>query len=68
MKVTKIVLVVVIALIVINAVSRGYDFKLPMVLPFMGGQRQPYFYEVAGLIMILIMWWGIKRLDRNDDD
>jgi hypothetical protein len=66
MKVTKIVLVIVVALIVINSVSEGFSFKLPMVLPFMGGQRQPYFYEVAGVIMILIMLWGLKRLGRDD--
>jgi hypothetical protein len=65
MKVTKIVLVVVVAWIVINAVSRGYDFKLPMVLPFMGGKGKPYFYEVAGVVMILIMLWGLRRLGRN---
>lgn len=67
MKVTKIILVIAITMIVINAVSKGFNFRLSMILPFMGGQRQPYFYEVAGVIMILIMLWGLKRLDRDDE-
>ena len=67
MRATQVVIAVVIAALVIRAVSAGYDFKLPMVLPFMGG-RKPGIYEAGGIAIILIALWGIKRLGRSDDD
>lgn len=67
MKTTKIVLVVVISALLIRAVCSGYDFKLPMVLPFMGG-RKPGIYEGGAIAIILITLWGIIRLGRSDDD
>jgi hypothetical protein len=67
MRATKIVLVVVIAALLMRAVCSDYDFKLPMVLPFMGGHK-PGIYEVGGIAIILIALWGIKRLGRSDVD
>ena len=67
MKATKVVLTIVILIILIKAVSADFDFKLPMVLPFMGGSR-PGIYEIGGVIILLIAIWGINRLGHRDDD
>jgi len=67
MKVTKVVLAIVIGVLLIKTVSSEYDFKLPMVLPFMGGSK-PGIYEIGGIVVILIAIWGIGRLGRSDGD
>ncbi|MFC1793677.1 hypothetical protein ACFL3Q_08845 [Planctomycetota bacterium] len=67
MKVTKVVLAIVIGMLLIKTVSSEYDFKLPMVLPFMGGSK-PGIYEIGGIVVILIAIWGIGRLGRSDGD
>ena len=67
MKVTKVVLAIVIGMLLIKTVSSEYDFKLPMVLPFMGGSK-PGMYEIGGIVVILIAIWGIGRLGRSDGD
>jgi len=64
-RVTKVIIAIVVAALIIRAVSSGYDFKLPMVLPFMGGSK-PGFYEVGGIVAVLITLWGISRLGRHD--
>jgi hypothetical protein len=65
MKVTKVVLAIVIGMLLIKTVSSEYDFKLPMVLPFMGGSK-PGIYEIGSIVVILIAIWGIGRLGRSD--
>ena len=65
MNVTKIVLALVIATLLISAVSSEHDYKLPMVLPFMGGSK-PGIYEIGGIVVIVIVIWGIRKLDRSD--
>lgn len=67
MKATKIVMTVVIALVLIRYASLGFGFKLPMILPFMGGSR-PAIYEIGGVVIILITIWGLRRLGRHRDN
>ena len=63
MREAKIVLILLLFAALIHAVREDAGFRLPQVVPFMGGRR-PGEYDLAGIAMILIFLWGLGRLHR----
>lgn len=66
MKAAKIILVVLGIAALINFIRAGAHFSLPRVLPFAGG-FPPSFYDVAAIALILLLFWGLARLQRRKD-
>lgn len=64
MKAAKVVLILILIAVLINAVRLGDDFPLPYVFPGLGGMP-PSQYDLAGIAMILITLWGLARLRQN---
>jgi hypothetical protein len=64
MKVFKITFIFLILATIINAVRLGDDFPILQSLPLLSGVR-PLKYELAGIIVLGITWWGCHRLRKN---
>ncbi|HEG43332.1 MAG TPA: hypothetical protein ENH94_04700 [Phycisphaerales bacterium] len=64
MKSAKILLVTLLFVTLINAVRLGDTYPLPRVLPFMHGMSASK-YDLAGIIMLIIFFWGTNRLRKN---
>ncbi len=57
--------ILAIILFALMSWSRGeYSFRLPMVLPLLGG-KEPSTYDVAGAMVIVIAIAGLMRLSRQ---
>ena len=67
MKMAAVVLIVLVAAVLINAVRGGEGFPLVDVLPGMASGR-PGLYHVAGVAMLLIAAWGLLRIRRSGED
>jgi len=67
MKMAAVVLVVLVAAVLINAVRGGEGFGLVDVLPGMTSDR-PGLYHLAGVAMLLITIWGFLRMRRSGED
>jgi uncharacterized integral membrane protein len=66
MREAKIVLVVILIIVLINAVRSDFEYHILHTFPFLGGQR-PGIYDAAGIGMIIIFLWGLARLNRIRD-
>jgi hypothetical protein len=66
MREAKIVLVIILIAVLINAVRGDFRYHLLHTFPFLGRQP-PGMYDVAGVAMILIALWGLARLNRIRD-
>lgn len=64
MKAAKIVLILIIVFSLINFVRQGREFHIVTVLPFSGG-HQPGIFDAAGIVVLVIAWWGWLRLKRR---
>jgi len=69
MKMAAVVLIVLVAAVLINAVRGGEGFPLVEVLPGMTSGR-PGLYHLAGVAMLVIAGWGLLRMRRSgrEDD
>ena len=65
MKAFWIVLVVLLIAVLINAVRQGSDFPLVQTLPLLGGDRPSWLWDGAAAVMLLITYFGIRRLIRK---
>lgn len=63
-RIVYVTLVILIAASLIGFIRGGAGFPIVQVLPFAGGPA-PALYSGAGVVMILITIWGIRRLQRN---
>ena len=68
MKCFKVILVLIISFFLINFVRNGEDFALPRILPWCSGHYSPGFYDLAALILLVELAWGISRLRRFGRD
>ena len=66
MKAAKIAAVLLVVCLLINGVRQGADFPIGRVLPFCSGDVAPLF-EVGGLVMLGLLFWGLRRLYRSAD-
>ena len=66
MKAVKITLLIVILLTVLNFIIEGEYFHPAKTLPFVEGNNGLYGW--AALVLIVIFFWGLSRLNRNDKD
>ncbi len=66
MKTTKIVIYILIAATLINAVRTHWRGPLSQVFPFCGGRR-PIEYTLGGICMLVIFVWGLARLGRRQE-
>ena len=64
MKAVKIALIIVFISLLIAWVRGGADMPIQQVFPLLGGHR-PDIYDLAGIVMLLITCWGLKRLHRT---
>lgn len=67
MKTIKLTCLIVVAISLIHFVTKGNDFHIARVLPFCDSEPVGL-YHWAGLIMIVIFVWGLRRLTRNKED
>mgnify|MGYP001590445682 CR=1 FL=1 len=67
MKLFKIVLVTLLVAGVIKWVRQGRGFSILESLPIVGGHELSR-YDVAAVIMLAIMLWGMARMARRDVD
>ena len=65
-KTIQIMLIVLIAAVFINFLRDGQSYHIAKVLPFCDGRPVDPMYGFAGIIMILILMWGIHRVNRNN--
>ena len=66
MRESKIVLIVILIVVLLNAVRGDFRYHILHTFPFLGGQP-PGMYDAAGVAMILIALWGLARLNRIRD-
>ena len=65
-QIVALILIVVLSCAVINWVRAGDSgWHIIQSLPLLGGY-QPGIYDLAGAAMLLIMAWGLKRLQRRE--
>jgi hypothetical protein len=66
-KVVWIVLLILLLASLIGWVRGDAVFPIVQALPFLGGYS-PGIYDAGACIMILITVWGIRRLNRRNED
>lgn len=68
----KILLVMVIVGGLISWIRNSSDFgHIARTLPFCGGRDVPLPYTIGSIFLLLLLFWGFRRLknlDRDDDD
>ena len=62
-----VVLIVILTFALINWCRADGTWHIVQSLPLLGGY-QPGIYDVAGLIMLLMVINGIRRIRRKDDE
>ena len=67
MKAAKIILIVLFLSALICFVRGDLTFPIVQTLPFMGGPR-PGKYEVAAVILVILLLWGLARVKRLHND
>ena len=65
MKAFWITLMILLIAVLIRAVRDGADFPLVQTLPFLGGERPSWLWDGAAVVMLLITYWGVRRLQRR---
>jgi len=68
MKAGKVVMIALLAALAINWVRQGSSFPIVQTLPFLSGDKPRLAYEVGGLILLGMGWWGFSRLRRLGRD
>jgi len=67
LKTIKIVLVVLVVALLINFVRGGDHSHITEALPFCSG-GEPSFYDFGATAMLVLLFWGLRRLKRLDRD
>ena len=67
MKALKILLVILFAALAINFARDGVNFHIVKSIPFLGGDPISNF-DLAGIVLIGLLIWGIGRLNRNNNN
>ena len=67
MRWAMIVLILIVAGVLINAIHGDDGFPLPQVFPWMGGTDRPLIYNLGGCALLLITGWGLCRLYRKSE-
>ena len=67
MKAIKLILLLLIAAGFINFIKAEHQFHIAKILPFADGQPVSAEYAIGGIILLIILFWGITRLNRRDD-
>ncbi|MBU0718735.1 MAG: hypothetical protein KJ749_10840 [Planctomycetes bacterium] len=62
-----VVLIVILTFALLNWCRDGDTWHIVQSLPLLGGY-QPGIYDVAGLIMLLMVINGIRKIRRKDDE
>lgn len=65
MRAVKIALVIIITAVAINFIRGGEGFPLPRILPGCDGFPLSPMHFLAGLVLILFMLSGLRRLSRS---
>lgn len=67
MKAVKITIILLIAAGVWGFITNDSFFHIAKALPFCHGKDINPLYEVAGLVIVGLFFWGLYRLNRNKD-
>ena len=67
MKVGKLILIIIATAVVINFLRGSEGFALPRVLPFLGGFKPSFSFDVGAIVLLVLMFWGLGRLKRRDE-
>lgn len=66
MRLIQIAIVLLIAATVFLFITGGKIFHIAKVLPFCSGNPIQWSYEIGGLAMLVLFFWGLHRLRRNN--
>jgi len=66
MRQIQIIIVLLIAATVFLFITSGKVFHLAKVLPFCSGNPIEWSYELGGLAMLVLFFWGLHRLRRHN--
>ena len=67
MRAVKFTLLLLIAAGLLNFIKADNQFHIAKVLPFADGQPVNAEYAIGGIILLIILLWGISRLNHRDD-
>ena len=65
MKAAKIVVVLILMFAMIRWIAGNEEFALPTILPFLGGHEPDFWYDMGGIVLIIIVLLGLRRLSRK---
>jgi len=69
MKAMTFTLILLITACFLNYLRKSVDnFHIAEIFPFFDGRPVRPEYAVGGIILLLILLWGILRLNRSDED
>jgi len=68
MKAIKLTLIIFISALVINFIRNGRTFHIAKSLPFSNAPERIGLYDFACVAVILIMAWGLYRINKNSKD
>ena len=69
MRAITLTLIILITACLLNFIRRSVDnFHIAKILPFCDGEPVSPEYAIGGVIILLILLWGILRLNNSDGD
>lgn len=69
MKPIAVTLIILITACLLNFIKKSVDnFHIAEIFPFFDGREVKPEYAIGGIVMLLILLWGILRLNRRTDD
>jgi len=63
-----IVIVILVTAAIVSFLREGADWPLPRVLPGCDGLPLSPIHFLAGAVLIFLMLWGLRRLNRSTDE
>ena len=68
MKAIRLCIILLIGAIVINFLREGRLFHIARTLPFAGGAETINIYDWDGVVVLVILVWGLYRIKHMYDD
>jgi hypothetical protein len=69
MKAIALTLIILITACFLNFLRKSVDnFHIAQIFPFCDGRKVSGEYAIGGVVILLILLWGILRLNSSDDD